>query len=179
MGAVHLGVVELERDTERCPEKSAAVSAPYQKWVVEDAAVHADCAVDLALSQGGGADDHAFGKIMIGARLGDLPCKAQIVVVEASQIVREGDVARADLALSVGDDSVYGDRVVKHKSAVDGQHVELRDVVCGAADAPAHKHIELDLFSAAQAHEVRYVERLEERYHRHRRLHPHLECVSA
>ena len=42
VGAVHLGVVELERDAERCTEKSAAVPAPYQKRVVEDAAVHAD-----------------------------------------------------------------------------------------------------------------------------------------
>ena len=41
MCAVHLGVVELKRQLQRCPKESLVVSPPDDKRIVENAAVHA------------------------------------------------------------------------------------------------------------------------------------------
>ena len=55
MCAVHLSMVELERQPQRCPEKPLMIFAPDEKRIVENAAVHADSAVDLGIHDGGGA----------------------------------------------------------------------------------------------------------------------------
>lgn len=107
MGAVHLGVVELEGDGERPPPEVPSVLAPDEEGVVVYAAVHAYCAVYLGLDEGGGADDHAVGEVVVCAGLGDLAGQAQVVGVELLQVVGEGHVAGTDFALPVGDDGVH------------------------------------------------------------------------
>ena len=56
--AVHLRVMELERELQRRFEESLAVFAPNEKGIVENAAVHAHGSVKLRIHDGGGADDH-------------------------------------------------------------------------------------------------------------------------
>lgn len=179
MGAVHLRMVELERDGEHRPEQPPPVLAPDQERIVEYAAVHAHGTVDLVLRKGRGADDHAVRQVVVLARFGDLPRELQIIVVEPLRIVRKGDVARADFAPPVGDDRIDRDRIVPHQPVADRQHIELLDAAGGAADAPAHEHIELQPFPVTQTHEARDVERPEKRHHRHGRLHPHFVSVGA
>lgn len=114
VGTVHLGVVELEGDGE-CPlPEVPPVLAPDEEGVVVYAAVHAYCAVYLGLDEGGGADDHAVGEVMVCAGLGDLAGQAQVVGIELLQVVGEGHVAGTDFALPVGDDGAYGKVVVLH-----------------------------------------------------------------
>ena len=93
MGAVHLGVVELERDRKRSLQPTAPAFAPNHERIVEYAAVHAYGTIDLILRQRRSADNHAVGQIVVRTRFGHLPCKSQIVVVEPLQIVRKGNVA--------------------------------------------------------------------------------------
>ena len=59
MRAVHLRVMELERELQHRFEESLAVLAPNEKGIVENAAVHAHGPVELGIHNGGGADDHA------------------------------------------------------------------------------------------------------------------------
>ena len=179
MGAVHLRMMELERDGERRPEQPPPVSAPDHERIVENTAVHAHRTVDLILRQSGGADHHAVCQVVVLARFGHLPRKPQIVVVEPPQIVRKGNVARTHLAPPIDDDGIDGDRVVAHQLAADGKHIKLLDAGGRPADAPAHQHIEFQTIPAAQTDQTRDVERPEKSDHRHGRRHPHLESIGA
>ena len=58
-------MVELERQLQRRPEKPLMIFAPDDEWIVENAAVHADSAVDFGIHDGGGADDHAARQVVI------------------------------------------------------------------------------------------------------------------
>ena len=67
MGAVHLGVVELERDRQSPFPQMPSVSAPYYERIVEYPAVHSDCTVNVILDQSRSADDHAVGDVVVQA----------------------------------------------------------------------------------------------------------------
>ena len=67
--SVHLRVMELKGQPERCFEKTSAVSALDDKGVVENAAVHTDGTVDLGIDYRRGAYDHAVGQVVICAAL--------------------------------------------------------------------------------------------------------------
>ena len=69
MGAVHLGVVELERDRQSPFPQMPSVSAPYYERIVEYPAVHSHCTVNVILDQSGSADDHTVGDVVIRAAL--------------------------------------------------------------------------------------------------------------
>ena len=79
MRAVHLGVVELERELQRRLKKPLMIFAPNKKRVVENAAVHADSAVDLGIHNGGGADDHAVRQVVVLTAFCRLARQAQIL----------------------------------------------------------------------------------------------------
>jgi len=179
VGAVHLGVVELERNGQSRFQEAFAVAAPDDEGVVEDAAVHADGAVNIILRQGRCADYHTVGDVVVLTRSGYLPRQPQIVGVEALQVVGERYVAGTYLAGAVGHYRVDRYRVVAHQSVADRQQIELLDLRGGLADTPAHQHVEFQAVTAAESPEARNVKRLEERNHRHRRLHPHLERIRA
>ena len=90
MGAVHLRVVELERDGESVVLRNRRRYRPQiRERIVEHAAVHAHGPVDRVLRQRRGADHHAVCRVVVLARLGDLPREPQVVVVEAEQIIRK------------------------------------------------------------------------------------------
>ena len=59
MRAVHLRVMELKRQRQIIPESFLSVSAPDDKRIIENAAVHADGSVDFRVDNGGCADNHA------------------------------------------------------------------------------------------------------------------------
>ena len=73
VGAIHLGVMELEGYGEHCLPPLALVLAPYEEGVIEDAAIHAHGTVNLVLCQGLSADGHtARRQVVVGATLGYL-----------------------------------------------------------------------------------------------------------
>lgn len=80
--AVHLGMMELERQLQRRPEKPFMIFAPDDKRIVENAAVHADCAVDFGIHNGGGADDHAVSQVVIFTVFRNCARQPQVVGVE-------------------------------------------------------------------------------------------------
>ena len=86
MCAVHLSMVELERQLQRRSEKPLTIFAPDDKRIVENAAVHAHGAVYFGIHNGGCAYDHAFGQIVIFAAFGCLARQAQVVGVEPRKI---------------------------------------------------------------------------------------------
>ena len=87
MCAVHLGVVKLERELQRRPEKSFLIFVPDEEWIVENAAVHADGPVDFGIHDGGGADDHAVRQVVIFTALCRLARQAQIIGAELRKVV--------------------------------------------------------------------------------------------
>ena len=177
--AVHLRVVKLEGDGQCGAQEAAPVFAPDEEGVVEQAAVHAHGAVDVVARQRGGAYHHAVGQVVADARAGYLAGEPQVVGVEGREFFGERDVARADFAATIGHNGVDGDGVVGYQSVAYRQHPELLHLTGGAADAPAHEHVELQVVFAAEAHEALHFERLEERDHGHRGLHPGAEGVGA
>lgn len=179
MGTIHLRMVELKRHAERGPQQPPAVLAPNQEGVAEHAAVHTHCTVYVVLRECRSANHHAVGQVVVRTRVRHLPRETHIITVERCQVVRIGYITRTDLALPVCHDGVHGDGVVLHQFAVHGQEIELFDTACGFADTIAHQHIELHARPAAEAHKARHVQRLEERDHRHRCLHPHLKGVGT
>ena len=119
MGAVHLGVVELERDRKRSLQPTAPVFAPNHERIVEYPAVHAHGTIDLVLRKGRSADDHAVRQIVVRIRFSHLPRESQVVVIEPPQIVGKGNIARTDLAPPVCDDGIDCDRIVLYQLAAD------------------------------------------------------------
>ena len=83
------------------------VPAPDDKGVVKNAAVHAHRAVQLGIHNGGGADDHTVGQIMVFTALGHMPRQTQIVGVELRKTVRKRHIAGTDLAGFVFYNSVF------------------------------------------------------------------------
>ena len=59
MGAVHLRVMELEGNRQIIPEPFLFVSAPDDKGIIENAAVHPDGSVNLRIDNRRRAYDHA------------------------------------------------------------------------------------------------------------------------
>ena len=112
MGAVHLGMMELEGDRQGRPEKAPFILAPDDERVIEDAAVHTHCSINVISGQGGGADDHIFLQVVVLAALPNLGGKGQIVPVELGQILGKGNITGADPVLSVQDDGVYGKTII-------------------------------------------------------------------
>ena len=91
-------MVELERQLQRRPEKPLMIFAPDDEWIVENAAVHADGAVDLGIHDGGGADDHAARQVVIFTAFHYFVCQPQVVGAELCKIGGKRHVAGADLA---------------------------------------------------------------------------------
>ena len=176
---IHLGVVELEGDLEGRPEETASVSRPNKERIVENAAVHADCAVDVILCQSRCAYHHRVGKVVIPACLSHFLCEFQVLFIEGGQILAKRNVARTDFILLVKDDGIDGKAVELHQLASFGQEMELLDLARSFTYTPAHQHVKLQVPPFAELHEARHIERLEERHHRHRRFHPHLESIST
>ena len=141
--AVHLRVVELERNSQGPFPKVPLVFAPNQEGVVEPAAIHADSSVYFILGEGGRANNHAVGQVVVLATFGHLSRQPQVIVVELPQVSREGDVARTHFSFAVGHDGADCKRVVPHQLFPDGQRVELFYSTCSTLDVLAHQHNEL------------------------------------
>ena len=172
MGAVHLGMMELEGDRQGRLEKTPFILAPDGERVIEDAAVHTHCTIDIILGQGRGADDHIFRQVMVLAALPNLGGKGQIVPVELGQIRGKGNVAGADPIFSVQDDGVDGKTVIADQLLTHGEGVELLNAAGGLANAPAHQHIEFKALPAAVTQKPGHIQGLEESEHRHGRVEP-------
>lgn len=64
-----------------------SVFAPYHERIVEDAAVHSNCSVNIVLGERGSADYHAVGEVMVLATFCDLSGKTEIFGIEYLQII--------------------------------------------------------------------------------------------
>lgn len=177
--AVHLRVVELERNSQGPFPKVPLVFAPNQEGVVEPAAIHADGSVYFILGEGGRANNHAVGQVMVLATSGHLSRQPQVIVVELPQVFGEGDVARTHFSFAVGHDGADCKRVVPHQLFPDGQRVELFYSACCPSDAPAHQHIELQTAALARPDEPTHVDCPEKGDHGHGGVHPHFEGVGT
>ncbi len=93
MGTVHLGMMELERHGQGCPEQPPAVSAPYHKRIVEHTAVHPDSSVNVKSGKRGCPYDHIPIQVMIPACFCNLTGKPQIIRIELLQVLRKRNVA--------------------------------------------------------------------------------------
>ena len=113
-------MVELERQLQRRLKKPLMIFAPNKKRVVENAAVHADSTVNLGIHNGGGADDHAVGQIMVFATFRNCARQSQIVGVELRKAVRKRHITGADLAGFVFHDRVYRYAVILQQLAPTG-----------------------------------------------------------
>ena len=179
LSPIHLGVVELERNLESRPEETAFILCPDEERIVVDAAIHADYAIDVILRQSRCSYHHRVGKVVIPACLSHFLCELQVLFIEERQVLAVRDVARTDLILLVKDNSIDGEAVELHQLVALGQQIELLDLARSLAYAPAHQHVELQVPPFAELYETRHIECLEQRHHRHRRLHPHLEGIGA
>ena len=152
MCAVHLSMVELERQLQRCPEKPLMIFAPDDEWIVENAAVHAGGAVDLGIHDGGGADDHAVGQIVIFTAFSNFVCQQQVVSAELRKVGAKRHIAGADLAGFVFYDSVHRDAVILQQLASNREQVKLLDLAGSLVNTPAEKHIEFQPVLVAESH---------------------------
>ena len=172
MGAVHLGMMELERDGQGRLEKAPFILAPDRERIVEDAAVHAHSAVNAVLGQGRGAHSHAVLQVVVLTALMNLGGKGQIVPVKLGQIFGERNVAGVDPVLPVPNGGIDCQTVILDQLLAHGECVELFNAAGGFADAPAHQHIEFEALSAAVTQQPGYIQGLEESEHRHGRMEP-------
>lgn len=67
--------------------KSAAVSAPDDKGIVENSAVHSHGGFKLCVNDSGCADGHFVMYIVIFAAFGNLCCQAEIITLKLPQII--------------------------------------------------------------------------------------------
>lgn len=172
VGAVHLGMMELEGDCKSGLEKTPFILAPDGKRVIEDATVHAHCAVNVILGQGRGPYSHTVRQVVVLAALPNPSGKGQIVPVELGQIRGKGDVAGVDPVLSIPNDGVYRQTVIANQLLAHREGIELLNAAGGFADAPAHQHIEFEALSAAAAQQPGHIQGFKESKHRHGRMEP-------
>ena len=77
----------------------------------------------------------------VPAGLADGFRKMQVVGIERFQIIRYGNVAETESSLYIVYYNVDGHSVIFIEFAVLGQHVELLNLGCGTADAPAQSKV--------------------------------------
>ena len=112
MGAVHLGVVELEGDGQSHFEPMLAISAPGQEGVGVNAVVLVDYAVEFRAGHRRRADYHSLMVKNVLTGLADGLRQMQVVGVKRLQIVTDGNVAEAESAPYVLHYHVDGHTVV-------------------------------------------------------------------
>jgi len=172
LAAIELGMMELQGNRQRSPEPTPLVSAPYEEGVVVDAAILVDDAVKFRAHYGRCPDNHSLVIIDVPASGSRLLRKFVIIMSELLQVVAVGNIAVADAALHVIDNHIDSQPVIFEQLAVLGQQVELWNLTGGLAYAPAQEHVELQPLPPARLPQTRHVKGLDERHHRHRRLHP-------
>ena len=172
MCAVHLGVVKLKRQLQRRPEKTLMIFAPDEKRIVENAAVHADGAVDLGIHDGGGADDHAVGQIVIFTAFRNCARQPQVVGIELRKVGGKRHIAGTDFVVFVLHDSVHCNTVILQQLAPYRKYIKLFDFTCRLSDASAKEHIEFQPAPAAEPVKRRHIQRFEKGHHGVRCAHP-------
>ena len=101
VGAVHLGVMKLERDGQGGLQPTFTVTAPGEEGIGKDAAVLIDDAVEFRARDSRCADDDGFIVQDVLTRLADGLCQMQVVGIKCLQIIGDGHVAEAESALDV------------------------------------------------------------------------------
>ena len=125
---VHLGVMELKGQLQFVTKPSFLVSAPDDKGVMEDSAVHPHRTIDFRIDDGRSADDHAIlGQISILAGLCDFGGVFQVFGVEAGKIPVIPDVAGADLPGFVLHDGIHRKIIILDQLVPHRQYVKLFD----------------------------------------------------
>ena len=98
-----------------------------------------------------------------------------VVGIKHLQVVADSHIAEAESALDIIGYHVDGHAVVFIQLSILWQHIELLNLRCSLADAPAQQHVELEPSLSARLAQSRHVEGLGECHHGHGRLCPQLE----
>ena len=118
MSAVHLGVVELEGDGERCLPPALSVLAPHDHGVAEFLGVLIDYRVKFCLNHGRSSHHHIVVKERTLRCSGHLMRKFVIFFYKGEEIIYAGDVARTDSPLRIVDNNIYGQIVKVEKFSI-------------------------------------------------------------
>ena len=174
MGAVHLGVMELDGNAQLVAQPVAMIAPPGEVGIVVDAAVLVDEAVELRSRDSRCADDVGLFVEDVLARGGALLRDGIVVAAELLQVVAIRDIAKADATFCVVDDDIQRQTVESVELLLGGQQVELIEGAGGTSDAPAKQHIELHVLAPADLPQSRHVDGLDNSHHRLWRFHPQL-----
>ncbi len=136
--AVHLHMVELERDGQQRLGPAFAIFTPHHHRVEELVGVLIDDAVELGLDHRRGADDHVAVEEYALALRRHLGGQLHVVAVKLLQIFGIWDVARVDASLTVAHHHVDGDLVVLIQ--LSGLRQQCNSSVL-LATLPMHQHI--------------------------------------
>src|SRR5699024_6366751 len=175
MRAVHLRVMKLKRKRQVIPKPFLSISAPDDKRIVENAAVHSDSSVDFRIDNSRSADDHTvFGQVSVLTACRSPGRIFQILPVEFMQIRFIRKVTGTDFAFFVFYNSVHCYRVVLYELIPHRKDVKFLYLYGNSANTISKQHIEFQLSSPADPDQIRHIKCLEKSYHRIGRFHPKL-----
>ena len=142
MAAVHLCMMELERDGKGDFSPLLAITAPHHHRIAELISVLVDNAIQFCLYHGRCADNH----MVIEKRTLAFSCcvcgQILVIVTKLLQIVGVGNVARVNATPAILHDDVDSKTVVLEQFSLLGQHIELLDATGRLSYAPTKEHIE-------------------------------------
>ncbi|MPM87114.1 hypothetical protein SDC9_134207 [bioreactor metagenome] len=162
-------MMELKGQLQLGFQPAAAVFAPDEKGIVEDAAVKVRHTVQIVMDQSRGADDHAIWQLVVLAAFPAALRQLRIGTGEFVQLAAKRNVAGAQFTTLVFDNHIDAQTIVLHQLLAHGQQMEFRNALRGAGNAPAHEHVEgIALF--CELYEVRHIHRFEDGDHGHGRV---------
>lgn len=146
MGAVRLGMVELEGDGKLIPEQLLPLPAPDQKGTVENTTVHSRGTVDFDVDDGRGADDHAgIRRVPVLTAFCHLVGVGEMVPVTLVQISGQQEITGTDFSVPAFNNGIYGNGVVLRQLVPCRKQIEFRDTGGSFADTVIRKHIEFQM----------------------------------
>ena len=160
MSAVHLYVVELERDGECGLQPIATVLAPHDHGVAELVGILVYNAVEFGLYHCRCAYNHVVVEKLTPALCCNLCGQPVVVVGELLDVVGVCNVARVDSALAVFDNHVDGYAVIFEEFALLGKQIKFLNLGRGLAYAPAEQSVEFNAVLSATFYDSAHVEGL-------------------
>ena len=127
-------MMKLKRQLQLGFQPAAAVFAPDEERVVEDAVVKIRHTVQIVMNQRGGADDHAIRQLVVLAAFPAALRQLRIGAGKFVQLAAKRDVAGAQFTALVFDDHIDAQTIVLHQLFAHGQQIEFRYALRGADD---------------------------------------------
>ena len=125
MSAIHLRMVKLKGYRQIVPEHLLFVSAPNDKRIIVNSAVHTNGTVDFCIYNRRCANHHTVRQVPVLAAVSNLHGVSQVILIELRQIFREENIAGADFSFFVLHNSIHGNRIVLDQFMADGENIKL------------------------------------------------------